>query len=139
MNCPKCPDAKLETVALSVADRSVAGPGGEKNELRIDQCVVCGGIWFDAGELERYLDSKLEPLDSPLIPDEIRSRLDSKPSSCPRCARALDKRPAPNNPRVSADRCGSCGGLWLDGGELAQVARSEAPLNERLKAFFSNP
>lgn len=42
MNCPKCGMALQEITMKGVA---------------VDQCSTCGGLWFDAGELERFSES----------------------------------------------------------------------------------
>ena len=36
MDCPKC-DSKMEIVSI--------------NEIKVDRCISCKGIWFDAHEL----------------------------------------------------------------------------------------
>ncbi len=46
---------------------------------------------------------------------------------CPRCTTPLSVRtasPGPEAAPVSADVCDACGGIWLDGAELAQVSPS---------------
>ncbi len=40
--------------------------------------------------------------------------------------------------KLDLDRCGKCQGVWFDGGELQQAARTQAPINDSLKAFFGN-
>ncbi len=42
MNCPHCPDTKL---VLS-----------ERQNVEIDYCPQCRGIWLDRGELDKLLD-----------------------------------------------------------------------------------
>ena len=137
MNCPKCPAGLLQPVSFRIADRSVAGPGGQTVGLEIDQCASCGGVWFDADELERFTDAKLEAPQALNLPEDLRADVDARTADCPRCAKPMEKKPAPNNPRVTADRCPACAGLWLDAGELARVTHSDAPLADRLKAFFA--
>ena len=137
MNCPKCPSGRLEPISFRIADRRVAGPGGETIGLEIDQCASCGGVWFDADEVERFIDAKLEAPQALNLPEDLRAQVDAKLGACPRCGTLLEKKPAPNNPKVTADRCPGCQGLWLDAGELARLAQPDAPLADRLKAFFA--
>ena len=42
MNCPHCPDTKL---VLS-----------ERQNVEVDYCPECRGIWLDRGELDKLLD-----------------------------------------------------------------------------------
>lgn len=44
MNCPKC------LTPLTI---------GERNNVEIDYCQTCRGIWLDAGELDKILDRSL--------------------------------------------------------------------------------
>jgi Zn-finger nucleic acid-binding protein len=102
----------------------------------VDLCGSCGGAWFDAGELDKYLDSRLSPLPVPAVPEIVRSDLDRRAGKCPRGHGPLQKRPAPSNPRLTLDVCGACGGSWVDGGELEQASGKDLPFADRMKAAF---
>ena len=43
MNCPKC-DSKMEIVSI--------------NEIKVDRCISCKGIWFDEHELSAAKEIK---------------------------------------------------------------------------------
>ena len=45
MDCPKCDGAQLEAI--------------EVDEVEVDRCGACAGIWFDPSELGRLLDDRL--------------------------------------------------------------------------------
>jgi len=45
MHCPKC--------GQKMAEKSLAG-------IAVDECSMCGGTYFDAGELEQLLSKKVE-------------------------------------------------------------------------------
>jgi hypothetical protein len=135
MRCPKCLTADLESVAVPFKDRSVPGPDDTIGKIELDVCAACGGVWFDKDELDRYLDTAALPV--PPMAKAVDPAQDRKAGLCPRCcSRPLHKAPLPSNPRLTADSCPQCGGLWLDAGELEQAAGKRLPFAQRLKAAF---
>jgi len=93
VNCPRCA-APLDAFELS------GGP-------EIDICSYCGGAWYDRGELD--------------IPGLGKG---GKPggADCPRCSvKLLIARYGKDGPEI--DRCGRCGGVWIDQGELQQIRK----------------
>ena len=106
-----------------------------KKSLEIDFCQSCKGIWFDKGELtQTYHQGSLPEklLGTPnLARDQVvcqscgtcnpRSRkkcLACKAALeflCPVCRKQMEEVPIGN---VLIDRCKTCKGVWLDGGEL---------------------
>ena len=92
--------------------------------LVVDACQGgCGGIWFDAFELQA-VDEENEPgepllqirQDPTAIVDMARKR------ECPRCAGIkLHRHYFSARRRVQVDECPNCAGYWLDAGELAQI------------------
>jgi Zn-finger nucleic acid-binding protein len=102
MNCPKCEGA-LRRVQVE--------------DIELDQCDRCSGIWFDSGELQRVLGSKSS--------DELKRRAknkredDVKRATCPRCkGEGKLVQVASLTSDIHIDTCAVCGGQWLDGGEL---------------------
>ncbi len=96
--------------------------------LRVDACQGgCGGIWFDAFELQK-VDEEREPEGEPLLDIQRDERLvvdSSRKRECPRCAGIkLHRHFFSAKRRVEVDQCPNCGGYWLDAGELALI-RSE--------------
>jgi Zn-finger nucleic acid-binding protein len=91
----------------------------ELDEVEIDYCSECEGIWLDAGELELLLVEKssagvaLEDANT----DEVKRR-------CPICMRKmLKKNIDAGNTKVLIDACRQGDGLWFDGGELKDVLK----------------
>ena len=93
--------------------------------LKVDICQGgCGGVWFDAFELQR-VDEESEAAgdrllhierDEELVMDTKRKR------ECPRCSGIkLYRHSFSPKVHVQVDECPNCGGYWLDAGELAQV------------------
>lgn len=110
MKCPACFNELTERQVGSIT---------------VDVCEGgCGGIWFDAFELQR-VDEEHEAAGEQLLNfrrDE-RIRLDpARKRSCPRCpAVKLHHHFFSAKRRVEVDQCPNCGGYWLDAGELAQI------------------
>lgn len=106
--------------------------------LAVDVCQGgCGGIWFDAFELQR-VDEEAEPgeplleiqRDERVVVDAARKR------ECPRCAGVkLHRHFFSAKRRVEVDQCPNCGGYWLDAGELAHIRteKSEAHKTEQAR------
>ena len=116
MKCPACFNELTELLV---------------GELRVDVCQGgCGGIWFDAFELQRVDDEREAgdvllsiQRDEHVVVDLARKR------ECPRCPDVkLHRHFFSAKRRVQVDQCPNCGGYWLDAGELAQIRaeRSEA-------------
>lgn len=136
MNCPKCSASALETNQIPYEDRSIPGPRTAAKMLTLDQCLICGGLWFDKDELETYLDSRLVSAETRPILPETAAGLDHAACDCPRCKLPLEKKPARSNPRLTLDVCSRCQGNWVDAAELAHAEGKHLPLTERLQAFF---
>lgn len=102
MKCPRC---KSDLMVV------------EYEDIELDYCHACGGLWFDRGEMD-LLSEKSGAAPVPLSPApgarEARLR-------CPTCRSYMDKRHMGETEPVLVDLCPSCGGLWLDRGELEQV------------------
>ena len=100
--------------------------------LVVDVCQGgCGGIWFDAFELQRVDEEQEQAGDALLrITQDERVQVDfSRKRDCPRCAGVrLHRHFSSAKRKIEIDECPNCGGYWLDAGELAQIRaeKSEA-------------
>lgn len=128
----------METNQIPYEDRSIPGPNTVAKMLTLDQCLLCGGLWFDKDELEPYLDSRLMSAETPQNHPHVAAKLDRAAGNCPRCMAALEKKPARCNPRLTFDVCPQCQGNWVDAAELAQAEGKDVPLAERLQAMFGD-
>ncbi len=81
--------------------------------IAVDLCGACGGVWLDADELR-----KLGKDEAALLSGTPSQRV-PEPGfrACPRCPGLTPLRPREEK-GVLLDECGSCGGIWLDAGEL---------------------
>jgi len=105
MNCPIC---KEPLVVL------------ELEQIEVDYCTSCDGVWLDAGELELLLET-----------DEERSRLinlfkeaeavKEKSHDCPICGKHMLKFHIGEQEIVLVDKCKRNHGIWFDKGELKKV------------------
>ena len=115
MKCPVCANAMTPVQA---------GP------VTVDVCLGgCGGIWFDNFELQK-LDQPHEISGAMLIDVQPRADLNIDPAQrryCPACEDILMMRHFYSPRRqVEVDECPSCGGFWLDAGELALIRQEHA-------------
>jgi Zn-finger nucleic acid-binding protein len=106
MKCPKC---QTETLGEYFVE-----------EVAVDRCSTCDGIWFDAHELTQLLAEdarQIAALRSGSFheqTDEIKGRCPRDDSGLLRVFSAIDK-------TVVLDACPECRGIWLDGGEFAKL------------------
>lgn len=112
----------------------------ELDQIEIDHCLGCGGIWLDAGELELLLetDAERERFINLLIEDES---VKEKHYSCPICNKKMSKVFVGDEKKILIDRCKRNHGLWLDKGELEQVIElssknREGKIIQLLKKMF---
>ena len=96
----------------------------EHEDIELDYCTDCSGVWFDAGELELLLESmELEgsslSLDSILTSPEAKSS--EKKRKCPICRQKMKKATVGHEPEVLIDACQRGDGLWFDKGEVGQL------------------
>ena len=106
MDCPVCKDAMITL---------------ELEEIEVDHCTNCGGIWLDAGELELLLgepEKAWQLLDS----FKIGSASTEKPRKCPICLKKMRKIiVGTSTPTLLIDKCRRDDGLWFDKGELQDI------------------
>ncbi len=90
-------------------------------DIEIDYCVACGGIWLDAGELE-LLFGDAQGCHALLGAPSGTAKKEKK-RKCPLCRSVMDKREWRGVEDVILDQCPQGDGLWLDAGELEAVLR----------------
>lgn len=120
MKCPACFNALTKMQVGSV---------------EVDVCQGgCGGIWFDAFELQQ-VDEEEERAGEHLLEIKRDPRVAVDPKrkrECPRCEGVkLMRHFFSAKRRVEVDQCPNCNGYWLDAGELASV-RAERAESEKV-------
>jgi len=97
----------------------------ELDEVEVDYCRQCKGIWLDAGELELLLEMAHAQTGSL---HQAITRGGRKPTSqkrrCPLCHKNMLQVEIEGPPRVVVDRCRRGHGLWLDDRELGPLIES---------------
>jgi uncharacterized protein len=119
MNCPKC---NKPMVVL------------ELDNIEIDHCLACKGVWLDSGELELLLSDVNSPN---LIPD---IKCTEKKIKCPKCGHKMGKIRVGKPDGILIDSCADKHGLWFDGGELESLLKLEKHDNrifELLRGIFT--
>ena len=122
MNCPCC-SIQLRKTTLE--------------EIEIDQCEKCKGIWFEHDELRQAKDAADKDLN--WMDFEIWKQKDlfsAKPANlaCPQCNKPLVTIDYADT-KVAVDCCPACKGTWLDNGEFKKIL--DALNNELLSKTFS--
>ena len=113
----KCPNCKHDL-------RSIEYEG-----LQIETCDGCAGEWIDWGELGKIVRIREARFDakgrraiaeSTTITGIVLENVD-RDLTCPKCGGTTDPVNYGGDTGIIIDRCTSCRGLWVDGGELERI------------------
>lgn len=88
-------------------------------DVEVDHCPACGGLWLDHGEIERISRKMVSEIDRlrrllspsggpPAVPSEIQT-------SCPACTGEMKEVTLGS---IRIDFCSRCKGFFLDRGEI---------------------
>jgi Zn-finger nucleic acid-binding protein len=115
----------------------------ELDQVEIDYCQECGGVWLDAGELELLLGD-MEQVTRLLDSFSLSRQSGEEIHKCPLCRKKMQKiRAGTGADAPLIDRCPSNEGLWFDRGELAMVLKqgslgSEHKITKLLADIFNS-
>jgi Zn-finger nucleic acid-binding protein len=98
----------------------------EHDEIELDYCTNCRGVWFDSGELELLLEAaELENyrdfLEKIMESGDATTR--EKKRRCPICSRKMKKTHIGAEKELLIDVCKNTDGIWFDGGEVAHLVK----------------
>lgn len=113
MQCPKCKTESFEPLSVTLAVFS-------NQQVAVDRCKSCQGIWFDEQELPQLLAAEPQRL-SALRAGSGKDELDARRGNCPRDGSVLLRVYSAINRSVVLDTCLQCRGIWLDGGEFEKL------------------
>ena len=107
MNCPSC---REPMVVLEV------------EQIEIDHCLACRGVWLDGGELELMLETAANK-------NELMATLDAavegkeKKIRCPICRKRMEKTSFGIDEKIILDKCSRNDGIWFDADELCRAMK----------------
>ncbi len=104
MKCPVCSEALIVL---------------EWDQVEVDHCLLCKGIWLDRGELE-LLTEKDET--AQISSSFKKCETKSKSRKCPICLKKMEQMTCGE---VHIDRCPNQDGFWFDAGELKQILKTD--------------
>ena len=135
--CPVCLGVTMDKtpVGQPAVGQPPAGQGGT---LLLDHCKRCGGVWFEAGEVQRLHGYRPELLWEAIAQRSEPFRMQCHGCQsfverdatacaacgwrnvldCPVCQRPME---TATHRGVRLDACRSCKGVWFDHSELASV------------------
>jgi Zn-finger nucleic acid-binding protein len=123
MDCPVCKNAMITL---------------ELEDVEIDYCTDCGGIWLDTGELELLLGES-EKAKHLLNSFKIDSDCTERIRKCPICDKKMQKIiVGTSKPILLIDKCRRADGLWFDKGELHDIFnRAELDKDNKIQKFLT--
>lgn len=108
MQCPKC-HAEMEHVTF--------------DEVQVDRCTNCKGLWFQPGELEHL---RQETWMADYIIDEGSAKVGKKHNKigevhCPECGSEMKQEFDAEQSHIMYEICPSGHGTYLDAGEFTDL------------------
>lgn len=91
--------------------------------IRVEQCADCGGLWLDQGELDRIVETERADarwMDLDLWRDTEAVQGQPSARACPYGHGPLATLTYGES-GIEVDVCPTCGGVWLDTGELEKI------------------
>lgn len=135
-------DNKL-TIVCPVCGCEMVKVFDKENGINIDICLNgCGGIFFDNREFEKFDESheNAETIFKALECKTFKKVDEDKIRICPICHVPMVKQGAAGNNKIEIDVCNSCGGKFLDNGELqrvrAEAVKDSAVLNNMIISLY---
>lgn len=128
-----CPVDKIEMRRVKIVSHY-----GQPIEL--DQCEICGGIWFDESELFRAKQGeaeKIELLDINIL--KKPSMVKNSTLTCPRDQKVLHRFTDRYLPKdIILARCPTCKGIWLNRGLFKKYQRFRQGLKRKKEKISEN-
>lgn len=91
------------------------------DDIEVDRCTGCKGLWFDAGELEALKRARVAH-DIDTGDPSMGERFNAVDRyNCPRCSGGMIRMVDARQTHIWYEQCGACGGRFLDAGELTDL------------------
>lgn len=127
LGCPVCDGVEMQMLRPS-----------EELELALDYCDVCGGMWFESGEVRQLrvlrpeiltslitMKKQLHTVDCPSCTRPMTRNVSECSAcghentlNCPVCGTGLER---VRSDRFTVDVCRACRGVWFDNIDLSEV------------------
>lgn len=109
-----CPTCKSDMIVI------------EHEDIELDYCPSCRGVWFDSGELELLLEGfglPSENFQTGVFADAEEAKAKEKKRKCPVCGDKMKKVFIGEDEQTLIDVCTRGDGLWFDGGEVQYLVK----------------
>jgi Zn-finger nucleic acid-binding protein len=114
----------------------------EHGDIVMQRCERCGGRWMRPDDLKAVIDLIRLPVNGPSVRTGIDLTDVREDAVCPRCAVPMQPFNYAGDSGIILDKCPTCGGLWLDSGDLervlAVVSASDQDLDRDIKRFSAD-
>lgn len=128
----------LEAIHCPACGRKMKKIFIESANCNVDICIDgCGGIFFDNREFKKF-DEQHENIDEILNTYKNNNYVkvnEDIQKTCPVCKRTMAKHFASSKHEIEIDECYTCGGIFLDFGELEKIRSQFRTEKERQEAF----
>jgi len=111
----------------------------EFEQVEIDFCPECKGVWLDSGELELVgarAGVLLSRLGAALASQDGHAPSSGEKRPCPVCGKRMLEVTTDGEPEIVLDRCSHGHGLWFDSGELGAVVDAAGADKDNVLARF---
>ncbi|MDB5102480.1 MAG: hypothetical protein JWP91_169 [Fibrobacteres bacterium] len=122
MECPKC-KSEMEFATLE--------------NMRVDRCLQCQGIWFREGEhklLRKVKGSELIDIGSEEIGRDFNTAVNVP---CPECGGIMDRSADKSQPHIHFEICSAGHGVFFDAGEYRDF--KETSIGDLFKRITAAP
>ena len=114
MQCPNC-KSTLQTI--------------DYEGIQIETCPDCEGEWLDAQELKhivqvrevRFDKEERQAIAAATTITPINVKREDRDLRCPKCSGTTDALNYGGDTGIVIDKCTTCGGIWLDKGEMERI------------------
>ncbi|MBL7032917.1 MAG: zf-TFIIB domain-containing protein [Candidatus Delongbacteria bacterium] len=104
----------------------------EDDNIEIDYCTSCEGIWLDANELE-LLFADETAYNKVIAAGEVLEKSSERKRRCPGCRKKMIKIQVGGEQQITYDACPQGEGIWLDKGELDGILKFGLPEREGME------
>ncbi|MCK5808656.1 zf-TFIIB domain-containing protein [bacterium] len=94
----------------------------EFDDIEIDYCLTCKGIWLDAGEMDLMIGNAEQAKQILESFESVSAKsINEKERPCPICDKKMEKIVIHTVEDQIVDRCRDGHGIWFDHGELHSI------------------